>query len=72
MNHLPSTARNEQVSLEPEVSRVPEICAIQNGFSGWKDKNQTRRAYHKGATKRTRQLDILVLNLDEVPVLAQL
>lgn len=28
--------------------------------------------YHNGTAKRTRQLDILILNLDEVPIFAQL
>lgn len=49
----PSTARHEQVRLEPQVRAVPEVRAVQDDLAG-------------------RQLDVLVLDADEVAVLAEL
>jgi hypothetical protein len=39
---IPSTARDEDVGLEAQVGAIPEVNAIRNQFSSYKDKSITK------------------------------
>lgn len=73
---VPSTTRNQEIGLEPQVGTIPEVRSIRDKLARY-NPTHTISVYHprnhkKGTRRLTRKLNILILNLHKVSLFAQL